>query len=251
VTSAARTRYASADPALARVPERVAAIDWAAIATGLDAVGCATTGPLLRAEECDALARIYGSDAAFRSRVVMGRHGFGRGEYKYFAYPLPDLVAELRTALYPPLAEIANRWNAAMGEDVRYPRKHADYLAHCHQTGQSKPTPLLLQYGEGDFNCLHQDLYGELIFPVQVTVLLAEPGVDFTGGEFVLTEQRPRMQSRAEVVRLARGEAVIFPVHHRPVQGTRGIYRVNMRHGVSRVRSGHRYTLGVIFHDAK
>src|SRR5262245_4298966 len=164
VTSAARTRCASADPALASVPERVAAIDWAAIATGLDAVGCATTGPLLRAEECDALARIYGSDAAFRSRVMMGRHGFGRGEYKYFAYPLPDLVAELRTALYPPLAEIANRWNAAMGEDVRYPRKHADYLAHCHQTGQSKPTPLLLQYGEGDFNCLHQDLYGELIF---------------------------------------------------------------------------------------
>jgi hypothetical protein len=181
----------------------------------------------------------------------MARHGFGSGEYKYFSYPLPDLVAELREALYPRLAEIADRWNEAMDVDVRYPRVHADYLKRCHRGGQTKPTPLLLRYDADDYNCLHQDLYGELVFPLQVTVLLARPGADFTGGEFVLTEQRPRMQSRAEVVQLVYGEAVIFPVHHRPVRGTRGIYRVNMRHGVSRVRSGRRHTLGVIFHDAK
>ena len=230
---------------------RIEAIDWARIAADLDAQGCATTGPLLTAEQCAELARIYASDAPFRSRVVMARHGFGRGEYKYFSYPLPEPVAVLRAALSPPLAEIANRWNEAMAIDLRYPREHASYLARCREAGQTKPTPLLLQYGAGDYNCLHQDIYGEHVFPLQVTLLLSRPGKDFTGGEFVLTEQRPRMQSRAEVVPLAQGEAVIFPVHHRPMQGTRGIYRVNMRHGVSRLHSGHRHTLGVIFHDAK
>jgi hypothetical protein len=181
----------------------------------------------------------------------MGRHGFGRGEYKYFAYPLPPTVAGLRAVLYPPLAEIANRWNAALGIEVRYPPEHAGFLERCHSAGQTRPTPLLLQYGAGDYNCLHQDLYGEHVFPLQVAILLTEPGRDFTGGEFVLTEQRPRMQSRAEVVPLRRGAGVVFPVHHRPVQGARGVYRVNLRHGVSRVRSGHRHTLGIIFHDAR
>jgi uncharacterized protein len=237
--------------AAAAVSDRVAALDWAAIAADLDAHGCAVTGPLLTAEECAALAAAYPADDLFRSRVIMARHGFGRGEYKYFAYPLPDTIAALRTALYPPLAEVANRWNEAMGLAVRYPREHAAYLERCHKAGQEKPTPLLLQYGPGDYNCLHQDLYGEHVFPLQATVLLSEPGRDFAGGEFVLTEQRPRMQSRAEVVPLGGGEAVIFPVHHRPVAGTRGTYRVNMRHGVSRLRSGHRHTLGIIFHDAK
>ncbi|MEA2966559.1 MAG: uncharacterized protein QOI46_6657 [Alphaproteobacteria bacterium] len=229
----------------------IGAIDWARIAADLDAHGCATTGRLLSAQQCAELAETYATDAPFRSRVVMARHGFGRGEYKYFAYPLPEPVAVLRAALYPPLADIANRWNQAMAIDLRYPREHASYLARCREAGQAKPTPLLLQYGVGDYNCLHQDLYGEHVFPLQVTLLLSQPGEDFTGGEFVLTEQRPRMQSRAEIVPLAQGEAVIFPVHHRPVQGSRGIYRVNMRHGVSRLRSGHRHTLGIIFHDAK
>ena len=233
------------------VATRVAALDWTAMATSLDAEGCARTGPLLTADECEALAASYPSDAPFRSRVVMARHGFGRGEYKYFSYPLPETVTALRAALYPRLAELANRWNAAMGISVRYPPAHDDYLKRCHKAGQGKPTPLLLQYGPGDYNCLHQDIYGEHVFPLQATVLLSEPGADFSGGEFVLTEQRPRMQSRAEVVPLAQGEAVIFPVHHRPVQGTRGIYRVNMRHGVSRIREGRRHTLGIIFHDAK
>ena len=190
-------------------------------------------------------------DTLFRSRVVMARHGFGRGEYKYFAYPLPELVATLRGALYPPLADIANRWNESMAIGLRFPRDHATYLARCHKAGQTKPTPLLLAYGAGDYNCLHQDLYGEHVFPLQVAFLLSRPGEDFTGGEFVLTEQRPRMQSRAEIVPLTQCEGVIFPVHHRPVQGTRGTYRVNMRHGVSRLRSGRRHTLGVIFHDAQ
>ena len=229
----------------------IAALDWTRIAGDLEAHGCATTGPLLASETCSALADSYASDKSFRSRVIMARHGFGRGEYKYFAYPLPPPVAALREALYPPLAGIANRWNEAMGIAVRYPEEHAAYLARCHKAGQAKPTPLLLQYGAGDYNCLHQDLYGEHVFPLQVTVLLSRPRDDFAGGEFVLTEQRPRMQSRAEVVPLQQGEGVIFPVHHRPVQGTRGIYRVNMRHGVSRLRSGHRHTLGIIFHDAK
>jgi hypothetical protein len=238
-------------PAADSVAERVASLDWAAMAASLDTHGCVTTGPLLSADECAALAGRYADDAAFRSRVVMARHGFGRGEYKYFAYPLPDLVFGLRTALYPHLAEIANRWNAAMGIAVRFPDDLARFIKRCHNAGQTKPTPLLLQYGPGDYNCLHQDLYGEHVFPLQATILLSQPGTDFDGGEFVLTEQRPRMQSRAEVVGLRQGEAVIFPVHHRPVQGSRGIYRVNMRHGVSRIRTGRRHTLGVIFHDAK
>jgi hypothetical protein len=226
-------------------------LDWARIGDDLAAHGCAVTGPLLSEQQCAALAALYAQEESFRSRVIMARHGFGRGEYKYFAYPLPELVANLRTALYPPLAAIANCWNELLGVDLRYPSAHAAYLARCKQAGQGKPTPLLLQYGEGDFNCLHQDIYGEHVFPLQATVLLSQPGKDFTGGEFVLTEQRPRMQSRAEVVPLRKGEGVIFPVHHRPVQGTKGIYRVNMRHGVSRLRSGRRHTLGVIFHDAK
>jgi hypothetical protein len=228
-----------------------AALDWAGIAARLDAYGCATTGALLTPGQCAALAESYASDALFRSRIVMARHGFGRGEYKYFTYPLPDLVAELRETLFPPLADIANRWNETMGIDLAYPCDHASYLSRCHQARQTKPTPLLLQYGPGDYNCLHQDLYGENVFPLQVAFLLSRPGEDFTGGEFVLTEQRPRMQSRAEIVPLVQGEGVIFPVHHRPVQGTRGSYRVNMRHGVSRLRSGQRHTLGIIFHDAK
>jgi uncharacterized protein len=230
---------------------RIADLDWARIADDLAAHGCAVTGPLLTGEECASLARLYGEEAPFRSRVIMARHGFGRGEYKYFGYPLPDPVATLRAGLYPPLAAVANRWNEMLGVDQRYPQTHAAYLSRCRKAGQSKPTPLLLQYGPDDFNCLHQDIYGEHVFPLQATFLLSEPGGDFTGGEFVLTEQRPRMQSRVEVVPLRQGEGVIFPVHHRPVQGTRGVYRVNMRHGVSRLRSGRRHTLGVIFHDAK
>jgi hypothetical protein len=233
------------------IEARLAALDWARIDTSLETEGCALTGPVLAPDECGSLAATYGNDERFRSRIVMARHGFGRGEYKYFDHPLPGLVAGLRTTLYPRLAGIADRWNEAMGIDVRYPERHAEFLERCHRAGQTRPTPLLLQYGEGDYNCLHQDLYGEHVFPLQVAFLLSVPGQDFAGGEFVLTEQRPRMQSRAEVVPLRQGEGVIFPVHHRPVQGTRGVYRVNMRHGVSRVRSGHRHTLGIIFHDAK
>ena len=206
---------------------------------------------LLPPEQCRALAALYPDDAHFRSRVTMGRHGFGRGEYKYFSYPLPELIAELRPSLYAEFHGIANRWNETMGVDIRYPEDHDAFLDRCHAAGQSRPTPLLLQYGPDDYNCLHQDLYGEHVFPIQVAILLSEPGRDFTGGEFVLTEQRPRMQSRAEVVPLGQGDAVAFAVHVRPVRGTRGSYRVNMRHGVSRIRSGHRHTLGVIFHDAK
>jgi hypothetical protein len=230
---------------------RVNALDWPVLGADLDRYGCAVTGPLLNANECAALAARYPQDGLFRSRVIMARHGFGRGEYKYFSYPLPELIQELRSSLYPALAEVANRWNEAMDIAVRFPAVHEDYLKRCHKAGQGRPTPLLLQYGPGDYNCLHQDLYGEHAFPLQATVLLSDPGKDFSGGEFVLTEQRPRMQSRAEVVPLRQGEAVIFPVHHRPVQGTRGVYRVNMRHGVSRIREGRRHTLGVIFHDAK
>ena len=237
--------------AASSLPDRIASLDWTRIATDLDAHGCAVTGPLLAAEDCATLAARYDDDALFRNRIVMARHGFGRGEYKYFAYPLPDAVAALRTALYPQLAAIANRWNAAMGVAPRFPDAHDAFLARCHAAGQTRPTPLLLRYTQGDYNCLHQDLYGEHVFPLQVTLLLSRPGADFTGGEFVLTEQRPRMQSRAEVVPLGQGEAVIFPVHHRPVAGTRGTYRVNMRHGVSRLRAGGRHTLGIIFHDAR
>jgi hypothetical protein len=225
-------------------------IDWDRVGAELDAYGCAVLPALLDAEQCGSCAAGYAQDVLFRSRVVMERHGFGRGEYRYYAYPLPEELARLRSALYPPLARIANRWQAALGLDERYPAEHADYLARCHAAGQTRPTPLLLRYGAGDYNCLHQDLYGEHVFPLQVAVLLSRPWEDFSGGEFVLTEQRPRMQSRAEVVPLFQGDAVVFPVHTRPVNGTRGIYRVNMRHGVSRVRSGHRHTLGIIFHDA-
>jgi uncharacterized protein len=231
--------------------QRVAAINWTDVAAQLDSGGCATTGPLLPEEECTALAGMYASDALFRSRIVMARHGFGRGEYKYFAYPLPNMIMALREELYSPLAGIANRWNNDLGSDLLFPSDHVAYLKRCRQAGQTKPTPLLLQYGTGDYNCLHQDLYGDHIFPLQVAFLLARPNVDFTGGEFVLAEQRPRMQSRAEVVPLEQGEGVIIPVHHRPVHGTRGTYRVTMRHGVSRVRSGHRHTVGIIFPDAK
>jgi uncharacterized protein len=233
------------------IAARVAAVDWPQAVGDLDTQGCAVLKGLLTEEECRALAALYPEDKNFRSRIVMGRHGFGRGEYKYFAYPLPRPIAELRPALYARLQPIANSWNEAMGIDIRYPQSHEAFLARCHKAGQLRPTPLLLQYGEGDYNCLHQDLYGEHVFPLQVAILLSEPGLDFEGGEFVLTEQRPRMQSRAEVVPLHQGDGVAFAVHVRPVQGTRGPYRVNMRHGVSRIRSGHRHTVGVIFHDAK
>ena len=250
-TMLARHAPAIAPPQAADIAARVAGLDWPALAAALDAHGCATTGPLLTPKECAALCDLYAKDTPFRSRIVMARHGFGRGEYRYFAYPLPEIVAELRAALYQPLAKIANSWNEAMDTPVRYPPYHAAYLARCHAAGQSKPTPLLLQYGAGDYNCLHQDVYGEHVFPLQAAFLLSRPNDDFAGGEFVLTEQRPRMQSRAEVVPLRQGEAVIFPVHHRPVQGARGVYRVNMRHGVSRLRSGSRHTLGIILHDGK
>jgi len=233
------------------ITARVDAIDWTQAAGELDAQGCAVLKGLLSRDECRALAALYPDDRHFRSRIVMARHGFGRGEYKYFSYPLPDLIAELRPTLYAQLRDIANRWNEAMGIDIRYPETHEAFLKRCYAAGQTRPTPLLLQYCPSDYNCLHQDLYGEHVFPLQVAILLSEPGRDFTGGEFVLTEQRPRMQSRPEVVPLAQGDAVAFAVHHRPVRGTRGFYRVNLRHGVSRVRSGHRHTLGVIFHDAK
>ncbi len=242
-----------ATPALTAVTgidERVSTVDWAAAAGHLDAHGWALLPQLLTAADCDRIAAFYPDERRFRSRIVMARHGFGRGEYQYFAYPLPEPIATLRASLYPRLVPIANRWNASMSSDVRYPDRHEDFIARCHAAGQRRPTPLLLQYGEGDFNALHQDLYGALAFPLQVAMLLSEPGQDFTGGEFVLTEQRPRMQSRAEVVPLRRGDAVVFAVHNRPVQGSRGVYRVNLRHGVSRLRSGHRHTLGIIFHDA-
>ena len=231
--------------------DRLQAIDWETADYELDRNGCAVFQRLLSARECQTMAELYPQEALFRSRIVMARHGFGRGEYQYFAYPLPSLITALRPALYARLQGLANRWNEAMGIDVRYPPDHAAFLERCHAAGQRRPTPLLLQYGSGDYNCLHQDLYGEHVFPIQVAILLSQPGVDFTGGEFVLTEQRPRMQSRAEVVPLQQGDAVAFAVHQRPVRGTRGFYRVTMRHGVSRVRSGHRHTLGLIFHDAK
>lgn len=211
----------------------------------LNRYGCAVLEHLITPGECQGLAALYAEEEPFRSRIVMARHGFGRGEYKYFAYPLPPLIQKLRTELYPMLLPVANAWSNAP-----FPGTHAEFLERCHAAGQTRPTPLLLQYGEGDYNCLHQDLYGEHVFPVQVAILLSEPGRDFTGGEFVMTEQRPRMQSRVEVVPLRQGDAVAFAVHHRPVQGTRGTYRVNMRHGVSRVHSGQRSTAGIIFHDA-
>jgi hypothetical protein len=238
-------------PAAASPAERVAEIDWDVVAGELNNHGAAILEKLLTPEECRDIAALYPEDQKFRSHVIMARHGFGKGEYKYFAYPLPNLIGGLRGALYSRLAPIANEWNERMGIEMRYPAGHKDFLDLCHSAGQERPTPLLLQYDPGDYNALHQDLYGDLAFPLQVAVLLTEPGRDHTGGEFVLTEQRPRMQSRAEIVPLRQGDAVAFAVHHRPVQGRKGDYRVNMRHGVSRVRSGRRHTLGIIFHDAK
>jgi hypothetical protein len=231
------------------VETRIAARDWAGLTADLDSQGWARVAGLLTPGECAGLAALY-EGAGFRSQVIMARHGYGRGEYKYFAYPLPETVARLRTAFYPQLAPVADRWNQMMAIETRYPRSHAEYLARCHAAGQVRPTPLLLRYGPGDYNCLHQDLYGEQVFPLQVAILLSRPGEDFTGGEFVLTEQRPRMQSRPHVVPLEQGDGVIFAVHHRPVAGSRGPYRVNLRHGVAALRSGQRHTLGVIFHDA-
>jgi uncharacterized protein len=245
VSAAIKTRAAAGD-----IEDRVEAIDWSRVSTDLDAQGWAVFPRLLTPRECGTLAALYEEGDRFRGRVVMARHGFGQGEYKYFAYPLPGLVTELRGVLYPHLAPVANRWNANMGIDARYPAAHAAFLERCHAAGQTRPTPLLLQYGPGDYNCLHQDLYGEHVFPLQVAVLLSEPGEDFTGGEFVLTEQRPRMQSRASVVPLRRGDAVVFAVSQRPVQGARGFYRTVLRHGVSMLRSGRRHTMGIIFHDA-
>jgi hypothetical protein len=229
---------------------RIDALDWPVIERELDAYGCAVAPKLLSPEACAALAALYPDDARFRSRIVMAKHGFGRGEYKYFADPLPEPIVALRRGLYRRLAPVADRWNAAMGIDVRYPAEHEAFRARCHEAGQTRPTPLLLRYGPGDYNCLHQDVYGEHLFPLQVAILLSGPGRDFTGGEFVLTEQRPRMQSRAEVVSLRQGDGVVFAVRERPTQGARGAYRVVMRHGVSRLKSGERFTLGVIFHDA-
>ena len=230
---------------------RVARYDWEALSDDLAHFGCAVLEGLLTPEECSAIAALYPDEQHFRSHIHMARHGFGQGEYRYFKYPLPELIGGLREALYPHLAAIANDWSGRTGEAMRFPDTHEAFLALCHQAGQRRPTPLLLQYGPGDYNCLHQDLYGELAFPLQVAILLSEPGRDFTGGEFVLTEQRPRMQSRAEVVPLRQGDAVAFAVHNRPVKGSKGYYRVNLRHGVSRVRGGRRHTLGIIFHDAK
>ena len=248
------TATAAPSAATANAPtafsERIESFDWDGVGRDLDAAGNAVLERVLLPEECREVASLYERDDLFRSRIVMARHGFGRGEYQYFRYPLPDLVAGLRTTLYPQLAPIADRWNRALRVEVSYPAEHADFVARCHGAGQRKPTPLLLRYQAGDYNCLHQDVYGEHVFPLQVAVLLSEPGRDFTGGEFVMTEQRPRMQSRAEVVPLRQGDAVVFTVRERPVQGTRGTYRVNLRHGVSRIRSGLRHTVGIIFHDA-
>jgi hypothetical protein len=229
---------------------RLAAVDWAAVASDLDLQGFAVLPGLLQPEDCDRIAGLYDQPGGFRSQVIMARHGFGRGEYRYFSYPLPPMVQGLRERLWPYLAPIANRWQEAMGIAVRFPETHAGFLDRCHEAGQQRPTPLLLRYGPGDYNCLHQDLYGEHVFPLQAAVLLSEPGRDFEGGELVLTEQRPRMQSRVMVVPLRQGDGVVFAVNSRPVAGTRGIYRVTMRHGVSALRSGSRHTLGVIFHDA-
>jgi hypothetical protein len=237
-------------PPPAAIDARVAAFDARALAADLDADGAAVVPGLLTRDECDALAALYDAEAGFRSRVVMARHGFGRGEYKYFDHPLPPLIGRLRTVLYALLAPIANRWHAAMGLAQRFPDDHAAFVARCHAAGQTRPTPLLLRYGAGDYNCLHQDLYGEHVFPLQAVLLLSEPGRDFAGGEFVLTEQRPRMQTRAQVLSLRQGDCAVIAVRLRPAQGRRGVHRVNLRHGVSRVLSGQRHTAGIVFHDA-
>ena len=230
---------------------RVKAFDWARVAQDLDSQGHAVLKRLLLPRECQDLAALYVDDDRFRTRIVMARHNFGSGEYKYFSYPLPGIVEALRTSVYPHLVPAANRWNQAMNIDVQYPVEHVEFLKRCHEAGQTRPTPLLLQYNADDYNCLHQDLYGEHVFPLQLAILLSEPGQDFEGGEFVMTEQRPRMQSKAMVVPLRQGDGLIWAVHHRPLQGTHGVYRVNMRHGVSRVRSGQRHTVGIVFHDAE
>ncbi len=247
MTDAGRSRSSG----MPRGVECAAGLDWRRIAASLDEDAYAVMSAVLSPQECDSLVATYEANERFRNRIDMARHGFGSGEYKYFGYPLPEIVAGLRSALYPPLSGIANRWNETLGVELRYPDDHAAFLDRCHRAGQTKPTPLMLQYGAGDYNRLHQDLYGDHVFPLQVTFLLSTPERDFTGGEFVLTEHRPRMQSRAEVVPLGQGDGVVFPVRHRPVRGTRGFHRVNLRHGVSRVRSGHRHTLGIIFHDAQ
>jgi uncharacterized protein len=233
------------------ITERIEAVDWRRVSRDVDAEGNAVIKNVLTSDECDEVCTLYDRDELFRSKVVMERHGFGRGEYRYFRYPLPELIKDLRTEIYPRLATIANRWNEAMGIHINFPATHKEYLERCHVAGQDKPTPLILKYGTDDYNCLHQDLYGEHVFPLQIAVLLSEPEKDFTGGEFVMTEQRPRMQSRPMVVPLRKGDGVVFAVHHRPVQGKKSVYRVNLRHGVSRIRSGNRHTLGIIFHDAR
>jgi hypothetical protein len=245
-----RSPIISSASAVASAEARVAQYDWQALAGEIDNYGCAVLPKLLSPEECRTIAVLYPDESHFRSHIHLARHGFGKGEYRYFKYPLPDLLRGLRTALYPRLAGVANEWNGRMKIDERYSDDHPSFLKRCHDAGQTRPTPLLLQYVPGDFNCLHQDLYGDPVFPIQVAILLSEPGADFTGGEFVLTEQRPRMQSRAEVVPLRQGDAVAFAVHNRPVRGSKGNYRVNLRHGVSRIRSGMRHTVGIIFHDA-
>ena len=244
------TAAAAGRSAAPSIRGRVAAVDWGSAAEELDRRGWTMREGLLTAGECAVLTDLYDEDSRFRSRIEMARHGFGSGEYKYFAYPLPAIVAELRASLYPRLAPIADRWNQAMRIPVRYPDALDEYLERCHAAGQKRPTPLLLRYGTGDYNRLHQDLYGEHVFPIQVAILLSQPHEDFEGGEFLLTEQRPRIQSRATVVPLRRGDAVAFAVNDRPVEGRRGFFRVKMRHGVSELRSGERFTLGVIFHDA-
>ncbi|WP_247267391.1 MULTISPECIES: 2OG-Fe(II) oxygenase [Pseudomonas] len=231
-------------------PSRLDALDWASLEQHLDQYGYAIVRSLLSAQTCERLSALYSQTEPFRSQVIMARHGLGRGEYKYFSYPLPTAIERLRTAFYPRLVPLANRWYERMNVPVRFPATHSEFVQRCQAAGQLRPTPLLLQYGPQDYNCLHQDLYGELVFPLQVAILLSQPGEDFTGGEFVLTEQRPRMQSRPHVVALHKGDAVIFAVNQRPVSGTRGDYRVTMRHGVSRLHSGNRHTLGIIFHDA-
>jgi hypothetical protein len=230
--------------------ERVESLIWSEVAQDLDTYGNAVLPKIVTVEECRRLAALSGNPSYCRSRVMMGRHGFGRGEYQYFKYPLPPMIAALRALLYARLVSLANRWNETMRIDVQYPQTLAEFLERCHAADQTRPTPLLLRYGVGDYNCLHQDLYGEHVFPIQVAILLSKPETDFTGGEFVLTEQRPRMQSRPEIVPLRQGDAVAFAVHHRPLSGKRGVYRVKLRHGVSRLRSGQRHTLGIIFHDA-
>jgi hypothetical protein len=249
VTNTARQITAAGPPQT--IVERAGAVDWEGVSRDLDTQGSGVIEHLLSPAECEAIAGLYRNEEIFRSRVVMARHGFGRGEYKYFSYPLPEIVQDLRTSMYPHLAPIANRWNGAMRIDVQYPENHAGFIERCHRAGQTRPTPLLLQYGTDDYNCLHQDLYGEHVFPLQLAILLSEPNRDFTGGEFVMTEQRPRMQSRPVVVPLRQGDGVVFAVNNRPVKGARGVYRVNLRHGVSRIRSGHRHTVGIIFHDAQ